>query len=243
MGAVLVHQMPDGTEKPVAYASRSLSKAERNYSQLEKEGLACVFGVKRFHAYLFGHAFELITDHKPLLTLLSEYKASSQQASARVRRWSLFLSSYEYTLKFRGTQFHENADALSRLPLSVVSQSKEPPELVLLLEHLADSPVTAHQIQLRTRRDPSLMPVLQALQQGWPEECKPELAPYHSRRTELSLLDRCILWGSCVVIPRKGRNAVLAELHIGHPGMSRISNNVCLVARNGFRHCRVSTLL
>ncbi len=52
-----------GAEKPIA---RTLNKAERNYSQLEKEGLACVFGVKQFYSYLFGHPFNLITDHKPI---------------------------------------------------------------------------------------------------------------------------------------------------------------------------------
>lgn len=116
VGAVLAHQMPDGTERPIGYASRSLSAAERNYSQLEHEGLACVFGVKRFHAYLFGHQFQLITDHKPLLALLNQHRSTSAQASARICRWSLLLSMYDYTLTFRKTHLHGNADALSRLP-------------------------------------------------------------------------------------------------------------------------------
>ena len=127
-----------------AYTSRTLSKSKRNYAQLEKEGLACIFGVKKFHTFLIGHPFELVTDHKPLLALLSECKATSPQAFARIKWWSLFFSSYEYTLKFRGTQLHGNADALSRLPLSVeLSTSEPPPELVLLLDHLDSSPVTA----------------------------------------------------------------------------------------------------
>ena len=98
VGVVLAHRMPDGSERPVGYASRTLSPAERNYSQLEREGLACVFGIKRFHAYLFGHSFELVTDHKPLLALLNQHKSTSEQASARIRRWSLFMATYEYTI-------------------------------------------------------------------------------------------------------------------------------------------------
>ena len=73
VSAVLAHQTPDGTERPIGFASRTLSTAEKSYSQIEKEGLACVFGVKHFHSYLFGHPFELVTDHKPLLPLFNEH--------------------------------------------------------------------------------------------------------------------------------------------------------------------------
>ena len=57
IGAVLAYKYPDGSERPIGYASRSLSKAEKNYSQIEKEGLACVFGVNKFHSYLATWTF------------------------------------------------------------------------------------------------------------------------------------------------------------------------------------------
>ena len=76
--------MPDGSEKPIGYASCTLNKAERNYSQLEKEGLSCVFGVKHFYVYLFGHPFHLVTDHKPLLGFLAHSNADALRLSLPV---------------------------------------------------------------------------------------------------------------------------------------------------------------
>ena len=225
VGAVLAHNYPDGSERPIGYASRSLAPVEHNYSQLEKEGLACIFGVKRFHSYLYGRSFDLVTDHKPLLALMSEYRSTSPQASARVKRWSLLLSAYGYKLQFRGTQSHQNADALSRLPLPETPHDvPQPTELVLLMEHLQDSPVSANDIRRWTRQDPVLSSVLEFVQTGWPEQVDAVLKPFFSRKEELSVLKGCSLWGSRVVVPKKGQEAVLTELrvHVGHPGMSKM---------------------
>ena len=223
LGAVLSHKMPDGTERPIAYSSRTLTPSERNYSQLEKEGLACIFGIKKFHDYVFGRPFELVTDHKPLLGLLKECRATSQQASSRIKRWSLFLSNYEYQLVFRNTTAHANADALSRLPLpELPAKVFEEPELVLLAEHLQDSPVTADDIRVWTQRDQKLTRVLEYIQRGWPTDGDPELEPYSSRRLELTSYEGCIMWGTRIVIPPQGREAVLLELHEGHPGITRM---------------------
>ena len=103
---------------------------------MEKEALACVFGVKRFHSYLLGHHFTLVTDHKPLLTLFNEKKAIPTQASARIQRWALTLAMYEYSLTFKRTTQHSNADALSRLPLPDTVKTPLPLETILLLDFL-----------------------------------------------------------------------------------------------------------
>ena len=89
VGAVLSHIMDDHTEKPIAFASRSLAPAEKKYSQLDKEGLAIVFGVKKFHQYLFGRKFIICSDHKPLQHIFSETRPIPAMASARIQRWAL----------------------------------------------------------------------------------------------------------------------------------------------------------
>ena len=61
--AVLSHKFADGSEKPIGFVSRTLTDTEKKYPQVEKEGLACNFGISHFHTYLFGHKFTLVTDN------------------------------------------------------------------------------------------------------------------------------------------------------------------------------------
>ena len=93
VGAVLSHLYNDGSERPIAYAARSLAPAERKYSHIEKEGLAVVFGVKKFHQYLLGKKFVVFSDHKPLQFLFCETRPVPPMASARIQRWALTLSA------------------------------------------------------------------------------------------------------------------------------------------------------
>ena len=71
VAAILSHQMEDGSDRPIVFVSRTLTPAEKKYSQLEKEGLAVVFGVCKFNQYLMGRSFTILSDHKPLQYLFS----------------------------------------------------------------------------------------------------------------------------------------------------------------------------
>ena len=123
IGAALAQREVDGFERPVGYVSRSLTSSEQKYSRLERETLAIVFAVEKFNQDLMGNKFILVTDHKPLVVLFGENKDIPAMASARIRRWALKLSAYQYTIQFRRTEDMGNADALSRLPLPVTDDA------------------------------------------------------------------------------------------------------------------------
>ena len=108
--------MDDNEERPIAYISRTLSAPEKNYSQLEKEALAIVFAVKKFHHYLYGRHFIIESDHRPLSFLFSETKGVPQMASSRIQQWALTLAAYCYTICYKAGKQLSNADAFSRLP-------------------------------------------------------------------------------------------------------------------------------
>ena len=115
LGAVLAHKLPSGDEKPIAYASRTLSNSERNYSQIVKESLAITFAVKHFHFFLYGKdSFTIFTDHKPLISLFIANSKLPTLVAARLQRWALTLSAYNYKIEYRTGANNGNANAFSQ---------------------------------------------------------------------------------------------------------------------------------
>ena len=181
--------------------------------------------MKKFHLYLCGWTFTLVTDHKPLTTIFGPKRGTPPLAAARLQHWSLILSAYSYNIEYSSTEAHTNADTLSRLPLKSQEAPITSDEPALFnVSQLESLPVTSQQLRAATRTDPVLSKVIRYVRSGWPQDCTPTLRPYWSRRFELMVEGECLLWGIRVIVPKKLQKKLLEELHKDHPGISRMKS-------------------
>jgi hypothetical protein len=133
-GAIL-SQGPIGKDLPIAYASRSFCKAEKNYSTVEKELAAIVWGIRYFRPYLYGTRFKIVSDHKPLTWIMNV-----KDPGSRLLRWRIKLEEYDYEIVYKPGVQNSNADALSRIG-SLVKEEEKPDtisptlKLKILQEH------------------------------------------------------------------------------------------------------------
>ena len=220
VGCVLMQKV-NGQEKPVYFASKKLSQAERNYSQIDKEGLALVFAVKRFRYFLLGRKFVARTDHKPLLGLFGKGKHIPCNANARIQRWALLLSQFDYDLVHKPGRENVIADALSRLPVNDGDyESGTPAEYVKLVEALDFDEISFENVKLLTSKDVLLTQLLNCLKFGWSDDSNLALSEYASVKSDLSLHNNVILFRNRVLIPVDLRCKVLQHLHAGHNGIN-----------------------
>ena len=154
VGVVISHVYPDGAERPIAYAFRTLTASEKNYAQFEKEALALIFGVRKFHKFLYGRRFILYTNHKPLTAILGLKKTGPPLAAARLQRWALLLAAYNYQIEFKPTRAHAIADGLPQLPLLLLRTNTS------LMWIFSTSGRLKPYLKAATRQDPVLSQVL-----------------------------------------------------------------------------------
>lgn len=217
VGCVLL-QSKHGNMKPVYFASKKLSDAEKNYAQIDREGLALVFALQRFRYFLLGRHFVARTDHKPLIGLFGRGRPVPCNANARLQRWALLLSQYDYDLEYKAGKDNVVADALSRLPVEDELKTNTPEEYVKLVESLSYDDLSFSIIKKQTKRDPVLCQLVNCLRFGWSNDSKPVLVEYASVREDLSLFDDVIMYRNRALGPVDLRAKVLEHLHVGHNG-------------------------
>lgn len=216
---ILSHKFPDGTLRPIAFVSRALSAAERNYATIQKEALAIVFSVTKLHQYLIGNEFILQTDHKPLLAIFGDKKGIPVMAAARMQRWAFQLSAFNFKIQHvKGSLNH--ADTLSRIPQSECNEAHADPTYINFIEFENHLQLNFRDIAIETRRDPILSKLLEAINKGLVKELKQnDFVPFHSRSDELTVESGCILWGYRTIVPAKLRKQILVDLHRSHMGI------------------------
>nr|KAG5689099.1 hypothetical protein BaRGS_006158 [Batillaria attramentaria] len=232
IGAVLFHRYPDGSERPIANVSKTLTAAERNYSQIHKEALAIIYGLRKFYQYLYGRQFILVTDHKPLTALFGPKKGTPLLAANRLARWALWLNQFDYTIEYRKTADHGNADALSRLPSGDDidfdrEESGEDTDMVCAIRVLSlqVKPFDSNILRQESGKDPVIATVMRYVREGWPlkhAEINEEVRKFQKLSDSLSICHGCLIYGTRVVIPQSLQPKILDLLHIGHFGMERM---------------------
>ncbi|XP_039447993.1 uncharacterized protein K02A2.6-like [Culex pipiens pallens] len=237
IGATIRHRFPDGSEKIIQHASRSLTPAEQAYGQIDKEALALVYAVTKFHRMLLGRRFVLETDHQPLLRIFGSHKGIPTHTSNRLQRLGLVLLCYNFGIDYVSTANFGYADVLSRLIDSAAEPEEEYVIAALYLEDdmsavledsVGNTPVTSKMIAAATARDKVLKKVVQYLEGEWPASASeidnPDVKAFYHRKESLALTQGCILFGQRVVVPETYRKRILQRLHHGHPGMVRMKS-------------------
>ena len=254
LGAALSHRIKVGNKsylRPIAYASRTLTQAERNYAQIDREGLAVFWAIRHWRQYLYCRHFTLQTDCSALTRIFGAKNNVSGCAVGRLQRWAMELSEYDFaTQHIKGST--NIADNLSRLPQPTTDSLLIPEEnfvdIVQCLATLpvADSvssipvnqveevaalslegiPLTAAAIAKATRDDPIYGKVLDAIKSGeWRGLTNEGTEGSFKRvRDSLAVVAGCIMRGNRVVIPAKHQEQLLSELHETHMGAVKMKS-------------------
>ena len=218
LGACIVQ---DG--RPVMFASKTLTKTQSNYSNIEREMLAVMYGVERFHTYLYGRRFTIVTDHKPLEIICNKPVTA---APPRLQRMLLRIQGFDYEVKYRPGEEMTVPDTLSRLPSA---RNSDPITMDIRvddfnLDLINFSDAKKGELRRETMKCPVLNALMETIHQGWPENIKQlptALRSFWSYRESLGIEDGIIFKGKQVLIPTSMQDDILRQLHVGHQGIEK----------------------
>lgn len=222
LGAALLqfpNEQGDDDPRIIAYASKSLTVTEKKCCQTEKEALAVVWGVEKFHIYLIGRRFELETDHKPLQMIFTP----TSRSCARIERWVLRLQSFDYVIKYR--KGAENiADPLSRISQTRDTEGFDGDSEFLVLAILESAAEDVSEVERESKEDEELNEVKRSLSSGnWNDKVTKPYAPFER---ELCVMEDLLVRGNKLVIPNSLRPRMLELAHEGHPGESSMKKRL-----------------
>ncbi|GBN41561.1 Uncharacterized protein K02A2.6, partial [Araneus ventricosus] len=205
--------------KPIAFASSTLTPAQRNYAHIEKELLAVVYGCKKFHQNVYGTKFKIYSDHKPLIAMS---KKPLSAMSSRMQRFYLQLQCYDYEIFYKPGKEMFVSDTLSRARL-IKNHFRTPEEDSLVLSVLDSLPISDIKLQEiidANKNDPLVQELKSMLECGWDSSKGVSLSAkkYLQYKDELHFVD-LLLELDLIVVPESMRREILNILHEGHFGI------------------------
>ena len=238
LGAVIRQRQKSGNLKTVAYASRSMTKTECRYAQIEKEALATTWALEHWSNLLIGMRFHVETDHKPLVPLFSTKLID--ELPVRIQRFRLRLMRFDFTVSHVPGKSLMTADTLSRAPLGEgmldCDEQHKQEELrkeaeayvQAILVCLPSSDQRLEEIRTELKKDDVLKVVIHHVEHGWPENRRDVYGPlvkFWNEQGNLTVHDGLLLRGKQLVIPASLRTDVLRHLHDGHQGITKTREN------------------
>lgn len=222
VGAVLSHII-EGKEKPIMFASSTLSTAEKGYSIVELEALSLVFAVKTFHKYIYGREVTVFTDHSSLKELFGTTKyQSSAVAAARIARWGILLSMYSLKICHKKGIRNGNADFLSRFPQK--NKTNVPGNEISFVDIVGKVPLCEQHIRDESEKDELIQEIIRLVKQGFPKLCSENIKPFQRVKNGLTVKNKILYLSNRIVVPEKLRAEVLKVLHAGHEGIVRVKS-------------------
>ena len=226
LGAILVQDTKD-ERAVISYASRALTPVEQRYSQTEREALAVVFGCERYHLYVMGSRFTVVTDHKPLVSI---YNNPQSNPPAWIEHWTLCLQRYDMTVVYRPGKDNP-ADYLSRHPdphPKAYRAEMEGEEYVNFVAiNAVPKAITFEEVQEETLKDEILQQVASAIKRNKWDHLLDKKSPdnndfksFYKVRSELTIAhDRSyVLRGTRLVMPFALQTRAIDLAHEGHQG-------------------------
>ena len=215
IGGVLLQTDTNDNQRPISYISKSLTDTEKRYGITEKEALAVVWCIERYHYYLYGKSFKLTVDHKPLQFIFKP----QARLSSRISRWQLKLQAYDFEINY--VKGEKNiADFLSRKPMkSEPSKNDQTREYVnFTIKHSTPISLNIHEIREASKNDSTIQSISQALKTGKWDDAK----EYKAIKDELCESENIILRENRILLPKAFHEKVIEIAHRGHLGMEKV---------------------
>ena len=203
--------------KPMAFASKALTKTECQYANIERKMLAAIFGVERFQMYVYSRFFTIESDHKPLESISQKNLADT---SACLQHMLLHLQGYDYTIYYCPSKEMALPDTLSQF--SPCPGPDIPLDITIHHAHL--SPERKEAFQQDFVSDPEMCALANMIITGWPDDIKVvpcPLHPYWQHWETLSNKDGLVLHGEALIVPPSEWERMLQQLHQFHQGTTK----------------------